>query len=817
MSNWRELLKEAKELFEDGLLDESEYKAEKTRIMALRSQSTSPSSTTPPMPAPPVFQDFGTVVTHPSTVELSIPVGLDDMGTMVGTPDSIPPGAFDNMGTMVGKMGGDTIGSYRIIHLLGEGGMGSVFRGRHINEQYAKAMGDVAIKMIQPSLATDASFKSRFIKEAIFGKKLSHPNIASVIDVVDDGGELALLMDFVDGQELKDLMASNRISVDEVVRLLKPIASALDYLHAQGIVHRDMKPANVRVKPDGTPVILDFGIAKDTNETDSSMTQTGTAMGTQTYMAPEQMDAKRVTGAADQYALAMMAYQMLSGKLPWKASLSSVRITMAKMTGDFNTLESVSSSVNMVVMRGLSLNPEDRYNTCIEFVVEIESAPSDEQLALEAQNLKEAQERIEQKRLEKERKAEDEKTLNLVEEEAKKFFFGLGDPKKYHDNGFGFSLSPAPRYEILSITTHDPQKKISHAYNTLEELAEFCPTRFVVDQNKLHIAVQKVQRIRIWEWGNPKPCLSYDSKSFLGYIVAHGECILELIHNNTAATIRIHLNLTANSVDATSEHKTNRLTIKSPYQGPKPLDVVSFGSGNGRHEMVVIPKGEFTMGALEDDGDAYSDEKPRHKVTLTRDFLMGKYPVTQALWESVMGSNPSGFKGANRPVECVSWFDVVSFCNKLSELEGLDPAYTINGEKVTCNWTAKGYRLPTESEWEYSARAGESFKYAGSDNVDEVAWYDGNSFETHPVGQKKPNGFGLYDMSGNVWEWVWDWRGSYSSDNGTDLVGPGSGSRRVTRGGSWVNGARDAGVSFRNDVAPTRRNAIWGFRLSRNS
>ena len=183
------------------------------------------------------------------------------------------------------------------------------------------------------------------------------------------------------------------------------------------------------------------------------------------------------------------------------------------------------------------------------------------------------------------------------------------------------------------------------------------------------------------------------------------------------------------------------------------------------YDMVLIPKGEFMMGALENDRDAYDDERPRHKVTLTRDFLMGKYAVTQALWESVMGSNPSQMKGENRPVENVSWFDVVDFCNKLSKQSGLEPVYTINGHYVTCNWNAKGYRLPTEAEWEYSARGGEYHKYAGSNNVHEVAWYDGNGrggWGTHSVGQKKPNGFGLYDMSGNVAEWVWDWFSRYT-------------------------------------------------------
>ena len=236
-------------------------------------------------------------------------------------------------------------------------------------------------------------------------------------------------------------------------------------------------------------------------------------------------------------------------------------------------------------------------------------------------------------------------------------------------------------------------------------------------------------------------------------------------------------------------------------------------------EMVLIPKGDFVMGALDDD-DAYDNEKPRHCVTLTRDFLLFKYQVTQALWESVMGSNPSHFKGANRPVECVSWFDVVDFCNKLSELEGLEPAYTIDGEDVTCNWNAKGYRLLTEAEWEYAARANQSYRYAGSDNADEVAWYrdnsdTGNGRRTHPVGQKKPNGFGLYDMSGNVDEWVWDRYGTYSSTPTVDPRDPDSGSGRVGRGGSWNNNAQSERVSSRSKRGPTITSLYLGFRLCR--
>ena len=150
-------------------------------------------------------------------------------------------------------------------------------------------------------------------------------------------------------------------------------------------------------------------------------------------------------------------------------------------------------------------------------------------------------------------------------------------------------------------------------------------------------------------------------------------------------------------------------------------------------------------------------------------------------------------------------------------MEGLDQCYTINGSDVSwSNKSCNGWRLPTEAEWEYAARGGQSFKYAGSNSVDEVAWYTKNSeSKTHPVGQKKPNGFGLYDMSGNIWEWVWDWKGDYSSQSSTDLVGVNSGQRRVFRGGSWDSDARYARVSYRFDFSPVNVYDDLGFRPGR--
>lgn len=215
--------------------------------------------------------------------------------------------------------------------------------------------------------------------------------------------------------------------------------------------------------------------------------------------------------------------------------------------------------------------------------------------------------------------------------------------------------------------------------------------------------------------------------------------------------------------------------------------------------MVYVEGGTFTMGATSEQGDdANDDEKPTRDVTLSS-FNIGKYEVTQAQWEAVMGSNPSQFKGENLPVESVSWDDCQEFIGKLNKLTGMS------------------FRLPTEAEWEYAARGGRSggCKYSGSDNIDDVAWYDGNSGnESHAVGQKQANELGLYDMCGNVWEWCQDWHGNYGSSAQTNPTGPASGSFRVFRGGSWYYNAVHCRVSNRNRNLPTLRNSGIGLRLA---
>jgi formylglycine-generating enzyme required for sulfatase activity len=239
--------------------------------------------------------------------------------------------------------------------------------------------------------------------------------------------------------------------------------------------------------------------------------------------------------------------------------------------------------------------------------------------------------------------------------------------------------------------------------------------------------------------------------------------------------------------------------------------------------MVKIPEGEFTMGSRKDDA-ADDDERPAHPVKISA-FEMSAHEVTQGLWKAVMDENPSycfadGCKD-DLPVQNVTWFDAIRFSNELSDREGLRRCYAIDGTNVEWDVTCDGYRLPTEAEWEYASRATSTTAYSFGDSaaqLGEYAWYAGDADDqTHPVGSKKPNRWGLHDMHGNVWEWVWDWFGTYPSTAQTDPRGPPDGRYRALRGGSFADGAGNLRSACRFRGVPGFRGRNDGFRLVRGA
>ena len=304
-----------------------------------------------------------------------------------------------------------------------------------------------------------------------------------------------------------------------------------------------------------------------------------------------------------------------------------------------------------------------------------------------------------------------------------------------------------------------------------------------------------------------------------GYEVRIADSLAEL---NSASSI----NVTGSSYTPASA----LMNLQTHYWQVRAKDgAEQFGTWSAVHslEVALVPQGfvqvaggTFQMGST--DSEADSDESPVHSVTVDS-FYMAETEVTFDQYDAyctaagISKPSDSGWGRESRPAINVSWYDAVKYCNWLSEQEGLTLAYEINGTSVSWNQSANGYRLPTEAEWEYAARGGaqsNGYKYSGSNNVDEVGWYwDNSGYKTQPVKGKKANELGLYDMSGNVWEWCWDWYGSYSSSTENNPVGPSSGSNRVGRGGSWVDGPGYLRVADRNLGNPVDSYGDLGFRL----
>ncbi len=743
---------------------------------------------------------------------IDMPVGVDPGATRIdpsGTAGATPtPARVDDGATRMDAFGAlpQRLGSYRVLGLIGAGGMGTVVRARHVEEGWAARQGgDVAIKLVHPHLAADVSFRERFFAEAELGRRVTHPALVPTWDVVAEGAWLGTVMSFVAGEPLSTRVRAGGLPVAEVVELLAPVAEALDHLHAQGIVHRDLKPANIVVRPDGRAVLLDLGIAKDTHAAEQH-TRTMTSMGTSAWMAPEQADAKHVDGAADRYALGLVAYALLSGRLPWDEGTSEARVLANKLMGALAPLDTVRpglpAHVGVAVMQMLALTTGERFGTCGGFVGALERGaaaaakpevrapsvaasgkppPAEPVVPLDEEALRE------RAKAEARAKLEAAEVRNDAERAAKEARERIDAEKK----------ARYAREQQIRREAEEAAKAEMEAERRAKAEAERA-AREAVER----AAAEKAAAVKAVEAARKRA----EQERAQAERAAERERVKRDAAEHTArvvATPRQRHELTREISEGALFWKTTR-TVTTSF------------------DMVVIPPCSFMMGSPASESGRGNGET-QHPVRLTRGYAMATMPVTQELWTAVMGANPAKFQSeadaARRPVEQVTWFDAVRFCNALSAKQGLRAAYTIgtgDAPAVTVDGSADGFRLPTEAEWECAARAGTTHVYAGGDDLDAVAWHSGNGGSTtHAVGQKRANAWGLHDMSGNVWEWCQDVHGDYPTGAVTDPIGAASGPFRVGRGGSWNDTAGSARAARRSGVFPGFRDDFLGFRLSR--
>ena len=736
-----------------------------------------------------------------TTDELDKTIPPQRAGANMPDMDKTMPGHHDRKTDGRFEPGDLIMGRYKVLAELGQGGMGVVYKC------FDETAGiEVALKALPPELSHN-SLEMDDIKENFqLVHNLHHPNIASSNNLERNpvNGNYYLIMECCEGEDLrrwiKRKRKDNPLTLNDVLPVIRQVADALDYAHAQKIIHRDIKPGNIMIDSAGSVKVLDFGLAAQihTSMTRVSMAYHGTS-GTGPYMAPEQWRGRAQGAAADQYALAVMAYEILAGSLPFASSDPAV-LQQAVLTQQADPIEGLPEHAQNALDRALSKDPAARFNSCADFAAalggEFVAAPqrveADTPDPANANDPKQEDPLLTRASLFWEsgdfRSAKEycERVLDRDPKNGEAYFIRLLAELKLKKQDDLLNASKLDRNQtfLLALKFAGPERK-----QELETLLQKWKDKA---REKARARAKILKRIGVITGICVLICLL--AGGFFAYEVWQDHKAVEALKKAAEA-------------EARAKAEAEERKIKE-----EPTKTIYLDNGVSL-TMIGVAPGSFMMGS---EKNGYSGEVV-YRVTLTQAYYLGETEVTQAQWQAVMHgekstdnsrdlTNPSHFQGDNRPVECVSWNEAMAFCQKLND-EGRAP----RGWKFT---------LPTDAQWEYAARGGnksKGYKYSGSNDVDDVAWYDENSGkETHAVRQKRANELGLYDMSGNVWEWCLDWYryAGYDAKEVKDPQGPQSGSHRVLRGGGWYNYARRCRSAVRGSSSPDDRSMYFGFRLA---
>lgn len=722
---------------------------------------------------------------------------------------------------------GSTLGKYRIINKLGAGGMADVFLAEDTT------LGrQVALKVLPPELARDPERIARFEKEVRASAALHHPNIVTLFEVGHEGGSPFYTMALLPGGDLKARILAG-LTPEESLEIVKSLADALGYAHQQGFVHRDIKPENILFDGQGRPVLTDLGIARALGS-GTRMTKVGMSIGTPHYMSPEQARGKEVDGRADLYSLGVVMYEMLTGRVPFDAE-DTYAVGLMHISEPAPALPANLAALQPLLDRLLAKDPDGRFADAGELMTAIGQLQAGQPLERTVQKTQVMQQPVDKQGQVLTQVSQSSSTspgstsglkwalgggllavlvfggLWLAQQNPKPAFLDsssvaastVGTVTHGAENGAVTnpekeeSLEPVELYEEGSVQ-QQIERLLAEAKRDMQSQRLTSPAG--------NNALERYRKILVLAPSNSQ------ARDGLATIVSHYLSLCdEAIGEAKFAKAKDYLNKVAAIVpDAPglAEARQRLLVAERERQRQAPAELETRkGPVRGRlwtdsttgMEFVWVPGGCYQMGCGPWQIACDKNEKPAHEVCV-EGFWIGRTEVTQGQWEKIMGSNPSYFKkGGNYPVEQVSWDNAKDFIRKLR------------------NQSGKGYRLPSEVEWEYAARSGgKEEKYAGGSNLDAVAWYDGNSGNTtHPVAQKRANGLGLYDMSGNVWEWCQDWYGKdyYASSPRSNPCGPSTGSYRVNRGGGWGYGDWSSRSSIRSISRPGLRYNSLGLRL----
>ena len=697
---------------------------------------------------------------------------------------------------------GRRIGQYKILKKLGQGGMGAVYQAVHLDLDRT-----VALKILPPGLAhDDPDAIERFKREARSAAVLNHPNVVTTHNVGSDGQHHFIEQEFVDGQSLQQrLEREGKLPVDDATRIVQDAAGALGAAHKQNIIHRDIKPANIMLTREGQVKVMDFGLAKDVTGA-TQLTVSGHIMGTPHYMSPEQCEAKKADARADIYSLGATYYHLLTGSFPYAGdSLLSIlrQQTDAPVPQVRDKRPDAPASVQPVIDRAMAKKPEDRFQTMEEFAAALA------QVQRSAAGSARARESGVEASAGQAARAPAAQPANRPPSGGTTGGQDGAQPfavRRTVDRGRDAEAAEGRSHRVPGIGTASGSEEPIPRAAGLKLIA-------VVSAGLVLACVVGWQVVAHWPKGEKISTKEVTEKTPQSAFRTPQSAIpsASSVVKEAEAKLPPGFEKAFMLPDSDKDQHGNPVVVRNGSRfDPETGWPYEVWLKEPRMEFVLIPAGEFMMGCSEDDKDGREEESPRHRVRITKPFTISKYEVTVYQFRQfVQAANytteaekpgaavvPRSRKWRARsdatwrnpyipqtdahPVVCVTWNDAEAFCRKETQRH-----------RVV-------FRLPTEAEWEYVCRAGTQTRLSYGDDpdyrrLDEYAWYRASSVrKAHPVGQKKPNGWGLYDMHGNAREWCSDWYDGeyYATSPASDPPGPGTGSQRVSRGGAWNNSAK---------------------------
>ncbi len=666
------------------------------------------------------------------------------------------------------------------------------------------------VKSLKIEYALDAAYRRKFIDELKLTKKNPIKGSLKVMDAVITANKLAVVYECPTGIPLDQEFQRDGMSMYEVVQIMLPVAKALDHYHALGIVHGDINLMTITVRANGSGVIRDMGIHKQA--------QWILGDGDLPFLPPERIRRKQVLYQGDCFSFGMIIFHLLTGRFPWDAKLKEEAVLPLKEQNRLLPISTFMARVDVelqaCLMQFLLAEPTSRPRKCMKLMEVLGDAlVREEQTAeipiIDPKVLERAKKQV--------AKLDDELALiarKIAAKEAK-----LAEAKH---NWKTTKDRAEKKYEEAMSVWNVKMEESKTSLNSMQEdvdsawskLTHFFSKSKQKEQNQI---LQKAQQ----EYDHLQDEYNVNrqkSEDKFAETIEKADQLLQNMQRKVLKDVR-PLRLEQSKLD----EKLLALGEIHPkllgFRAKKPFSRADVILGKSEIEMILLPKGSFMMGANPNSRFADEDELPSHKVSFKKGFWISTIPVTQNFYHAVTGQNPSQNKGTDNPVDSVTWFDAIRFCNTLSMREDLTPAYEIDvDDEAEIRWgkASNGYRLLTEAEWEFAARANRKYVFSGGDDPDLIGWYQDNTDETtKPVGQKEPNVWGLYDMSGNVWEWCWDWKGEYNDRSAMDPIGVPEGLGRIFRGGSYLNAPTFMRVSYRGGERPGNHLPNLGFRIGR--